>query len=75
MTSQAGQQMFAIYILPNISKSKGNQTMKMGQLIKQKMRNIFLEKLRTKCGEETSPGLFYTKIKSSISLNQQTEML
>ena len=28
MTSQPGLQTIAIYILPNISQSKGNQTMK-----------------------------------------------
>ena len=31
--------------LLNISRSKGNQTMKFGQLVELKMRNIFLEKL------------------------------
>ena len=29
--------------------------MKFGQLIEYDTRNIFLEKLYTKCGEETSP--------------------
>ena len=33
MTSQPGLQTVAIYILPNISQRKGNQTMKFGQLI------------------------------------------
>ena len=33
MTSQAGQQIITIRILPNISRSEGNQTMKFGQLI------------------------------------------
>ena len=33
MTSQTGQQIITIQILPNISRSKGNQTMKFGQLI------------------------------------------
>ena len=33
MTSQPGQQTNVIRILPNISKNKGNQTMKFGQLI------------------------------------------
>ena len=33
MTSQPGLQTIAIHILPNISRSKGNQTMKLGQLI------------------------------------------
>ena len=32
MTSQPGKQTIAIYILPNISGSKGNQIMKFGQL-------------------------------------------
>ena len=33
MTSQPGQQTMLIHILPNISRSKGNQTMKFGNLI------------------------------------------
>ena len=33
-----------IHILPNISQSKGNQTMKFGQLIEYNKRNIFLQK-------------------------------
>ena len=42
MTSQPGQQTIAIHILPNISRSKGNQTMKLEQLITYSKRNIFL---------------------------------
>ena len=45
MTSQPGLQTFAIYILSNISQSKGNQTMKFGQLIEYNKGNIFLQKL------------------------------
>ena len=45
MTSQPGLQTIAIHILPNISQSKGNQTMKFGQLIEYNKRNIFLQKL------------------------------
>ena len=44
MTSQPGQQAFAIHILVIISKSKDNQAMKFGKLIKYNMRIIFLEK-------------------------------
>ena len=33
MTSQSGSQAITIHILPNISESKGNQTMKFGQVI------------------------------------------
>ena len=33
MTSQTGQQIITIDILPNILKSKDNQTMKLGHLV------------------------------------------
>ena len=33
MTSQRGEQTIVIHILPNISRSKGNQAMKFDQLI------------------------------------------
>ena len=42
VTSQTGQQIIAIHILRNISRSKDNQEMKFGQLIEYNMRNIFL---------------------------------
>ena len=42
MTSQPGQQIIAIHILSNISRGKGNQTMKFGQLIEYNMRNLSL---------------------------------
>ena len=64
-----------IPILPNISRSKGNQTTKFGQLIECSMRNIFLEKSYTKCGEETSPRAFSEKLKLSISLDQYSRVL
>ena len=47
MTSQPGKQTVAIQIFPNISRSKGLQTMKFGQLIEYNMRNFFLENLYT----------------------------
>ena len=49
--------------------------MKFGQLIKCNMRNIFLEKLCTKYGGETSPRLFSEKLKLSISLDQRSKVL
>ena len=52
-----------MHTLPNISRSKGNQTMRFGQLIEYNMKNIFLEKSYTKCGGETSPTLFSGKLK------------
>ena len=59
MTSQPGLQTIAIHILPNISQSKGNQTMKFGQLIEYNKRNIFLQKLCRKWGRETSSRPLY----------------
>ena len=56
--------------MPNISRNKGNQTMKFGQLIKYNMSNIILEKAYIKCGAKTSPRPFYGKLKLSISLEQ-----
>ena len=61
-------------MIPNISRSKGNQTMKFGQLIEYNMRNIFLEKSHTKCGGEASPRPFHITSKLSISPDQQSEM-
>ena len=54
MTSKIGKQIIAIHILPNISKSKGNQTMKFGHLMEYNMRNNFLEKSDTKYIGESS---------------------
>ena len=48
MGSQPGLQTIPVHILPNISQSKGNQTMKFGQLIEQNKRNIFLQKVMRK---------------------------
>ena len=44
MTSQPWKQKIALHIFSNISRSKDNQTMKFGQLIKCKIGNVFLEK-------------------------------
>ena len=54
MTSQPGLQTVAIHILPNISQSKGNQTMEYSQLIEYNKINYFLQKLCGKWGRETS---------------------
>ena len=45
-----------------MSRSKGNQKMKFGQLLECNMRNIFLEKSYTKCVGETSPRPFPEKL-------------
>ena len=46
--------LLAIHILSNISRSKSNQTMIFGQLIKYNKRNNFLKKSWRKRGKETS---------------------
>ena len=43
MTSQPGKQTVTIHILPNISRNKFNQTMKLDQLIEFNVRNILRE--------------------------------
>ena len=48
MTSQPENQ--SVAILPNMSRSKSSRTKKFGQVVKYNMKNIFLEKLYTKCG-------------------------
>ena len=50
MMSQPGKQ---ITVLSNISRSKGNQAMKLGQWIDYNKRIIFLQKLCRKWGRET----------------------
>ena len=41
------------HLFPIMSRSKGNQAVKFGQLIEYNIRNIFVEKFYTKCGGET----------------------
>ena len=75
MTSQPGKQTIVIHVLPNILRNKDNQAMNFGQLREYNMRNIFLKKPYTKCDGETSPRPFSEKLKLSISLDRQSELL
>ena len=75
MTSQPEKQKIAIHILPNISRSKDNQAIKLCQLTEHNMRNIFLEKSHAKYGGETIPRSFPKISKLSISLDQQSKVL
>ena len=59
MTSQPGYQTVAINMLPNVPRSKANQTMKLGEPIEYNMRNVFLQKLCRKWGREASPRPFF----------------
>ena len=72
MMSQTGQQIFTINILLN----KDNQTMKFGQLLEYRMRNIlFLENYTQYFLGKISLRPFNKNSKLSISLDQQSEML
>ena len=65
MTSQVGLQTIARHILSNISESRGNQTMKFGQLIKYNKRNIFHQQLCRKWCKKTSsrsPFVFWKSL-------------
>ena len=48
LTSQPGKQTIAVHIVVTISRSKGNQTMKLGKLIEYNKKNIFRQILCTK---------------------------
>ena len=58
MSSQPGLQITTIHILPNISQSKDNQTMKLGQLIEYNKRNNFLKIYAENEVERLVPDLF-----------------
>ena len=76
MTSHPEKQMqcpigqYAILILTNILKIKGNEAIKFGQLTEYNTRNIFLEKSYTKCGGKTIATPFPIKSKLTIYLDQ-----
>ena len=70
MTSQPGKQTTAIQTLPNISRIKGNQTMKFGGLIEYDMKSTLFKESYAKCNGETIPRSFSKKPKLSISLDQ-----
>ena len=75
MTSQSWKKTMATHTLPNISRIKSNQTMKLGQLIEYDMKNTFLEKSYEKYAGETIPRRFSKQPKLNISLGQQPKFL
>ena len=70
MPSQPWTQTIAIHILPNISRSKGNQTKKIDQLIEYNMRNILREKIYAKGCWQIFPRPFSKNSNLGISLDQ-----
>ena len=65
---------FAMHILLNISRNKGNQTMKVGQLIVENINNNFFKYHAQSMMEKLVPDPFIRKSKLSISLDQHSEM-
>ena len=72
MTPEPRKQTIAIHMLPNILRSKGNQTMKFGQLMENKLGNNFLENSLQNVLEKLFPD---KKSKLSISMNQYSKVL
>ena len=59
MMSQPGYQRIVIHILPNISRSNSNQTMKFSQLVDEKQwETIFLKNYTKIVVEQLVPDLF-----------------
>ena len=61
MTSQTGQQIITIYIFHNISRSKGNQGMKFGQLVEYNVINTFFKNHGEDLGDKFETFLFFLK--------------
>ena len=57
-----GQQIITRHILPNLSRSKGNQGMKLGQLIGYNIRNIFFKDHAENEPEKLVPDFLFKKI-------------
>ena len=63
MVSQPVQQTITIHILPNVSRIKGNETMKFAQVIEYSKKNVFLQKSCKKRGRETSSRSLFAFLK------------
>ena len=61
MTSQTEKKINAILILPYISRSKGSQTTKFGQLMKYNLKEIFFSKIMRKMKQGDELFLFFKK--------------
>ena len=57
-TPQIGQLIVAIHTLPDISRSKSNQTIKLGQLIEYNVRNIFSKIVQKNEAKRLIPDFF-----------------
>ena len=59
MMSRSGQKAITILTLPNISRSKGSQTMKFGLVINRTMDTIIMQKTRQ--GDLLVPDIYEVK--------------
>ena len=59
-----------MHILSNISRNKGNQTMKFGHLVEYNIKNIVPEKSYANFSVETIPRPFSNKSRLSIFQDQ-----
>ena len=75
MTTKTGEQIITVHTLPNISRSKGNVTIKFSQLTNYNMKIIFFEKPYSKCDGKHSPRTFSKNSKLNISVDQQSKIL
>ena len=66
----ANWEIIETHTLSSVSRSKGNQTIKFGQLVEYNIRNIFFENSCPKCDVETTPRPFSEKWKLTISMDQ-----
>ena len=73
MTSQIGTKTIGIHILPNISRGKGYQTMKLGQLTEYNMWKTFLDKSYKNVVEKPFPNRFLkNQIKNTTSFDENS---
>ena len=70
MMSQPGKLTVAIHILPNISRSKGNQAIKLGQLLKYTMIFFFKNYTQKKRQGKLVPDLFLLFKKAYFKVNE-----
>ena len=70
MTPQPGQQTITTLMLPNISRSKDNQTMKFGQLIEYNKKDFFFNNHAENKAGRPVPDLFLIFVKALYLLLQ-----
>ena len=70
MTSQPGERTITIHILPNISRIKGKQAMKFGQLVEYNKKNVLLQNHAENEAGRLVPDLFLLFKKALYKVKQ-----